>query len=138
MKGLKKYNDLDRELRIRYKGMMSRCYNENSCNYKWYGGKGIAVCDEWRNDFLNFRDWALENGYSKELTLDRIDGEKDYCPENCRWITWERQQNNKSNNHIVIINGEQYSMSDASKKLNMNYFALRSHLRRHKNVFNVE
>ena len=135
---MKKYTDLDRELRIRYKGMMSRCYNKNSWNYKWYGGKGITVCDEWRNDFLNFRDWALENGYSKELTLDRIDGEKDYCPENCRWITWERQQNNKSNNHIVIVNGEQYSMSDASKKLNVNYFALRSHLRRHKNVFNVE
>ena len=138
MKGLKKYTDLDRELRIRYKGMMSRCYNKNSWNYKWYGGKGITVCDEWRNDFLNFRDWALENGYSKELTLDRIDGEKDYCPENCRWTTWERQQNNKSNNHIVIINGEQYSMADASKKLNMSYFALRSHLRRHENVFNVE
>ena len=135
---MKKYTDLDRELRIRYKGMMSRCYNKNSWNYKWYGGKGITVCDEWRNDFLNFRDWALENGYSKELTLDRIDGEKDYCPENCRWTTWERQQNNKSNNHIVIINGEQYSMADASKKLNINYFALRSHLRRHKNVFNVE
>ena len=138
MKGLKKYTDLDRELRIRYKGMMSRCYNKNSWNYKWYGGKGITVCDEWRNDFLNFRDWALENGYSKELTLDRIDGGKDYCPENCRWTTWERQQNNKSNNHIVIINGEQYSMADASKKLNMSYFALRSHLRRHENVFNVE
>ena len=118
--------------------MMSRCYNENSWNYKWYGGKGITVCDEWRNDFLNFRDWALENGYSKELTLDRIDGGKDYCPENCRWTTWERQQNNKSNNHIVIINGEQYSMADASKKLNISYFALRSHLRRHENVFNVE
>ena len=135
---MKKYTDLDRELRIRYKGMMSRCYNKNSWNYKWYGGKGITVCDEWRNDFLNFRDWALENGYSKELTLDRIDGGKDYCPENCRWTTWERQQNNKSNNHIVIINGEQYSMADASKKLNMSYFALRSHLRRHENVFNVE
>ena len=135
---MKKYTDLDRELRIRYKGMMSRCHNKNSWNYKWYGGKGITVCDEWRNDFLNFRDWALENGYSKELTLDRIDGGKDYCPENCRWTTWERQQNNKSNNHIVIINGEQYSMADASKKLNMSYFALRSHLRRHENVFNVE
>ena len=118
--------------------MMSRCYNKNSWNYKWYGGKGITVCDEWRNDFLNFRDWALENGYSKELTLDRIDGGRDYCPENCRWTTWERQQNNKSNNHIVIINGEQYSMADASKKLNMSYFALRSRLRRHENVFNVE
>ena len=118
--------------------MMSRCYNKNSSNYKWYGGKGITVCDEWRNDFLNFRDWALENGYSKELTLDRIDGEKGYCPENCRWITWERQQNNKCNNHIVIINGEKYTMSDAARKLNMNYCALRSHLRRHENVFNVE
>lgn len=135
---MKKYNDLDREIRIRYKGMMSRCYNKNASNYKWYGGKGITVCDEWSNDFLNFRDWALENGYSKELTLDRIDGEKDYCPENCRWITWERQQNNKCNNHIVIINGEEYTMSDAARKLNMNYCALRSHLRRHENVFNVE
>lgn len=118
--------------------MMARCYNKNSCNYKWYGAKNIKVCEEWKNDFFNFRDWALNNGYSKELTLDRIDIEKDYCPENCRWVTWEKQQNNKSNDHKVIINDKEYSMSEAAKILDINYYALRSHLRRHPNVFNVE
>ena len=72
------------------------------------------------------------------MTIDRIDETKDYCPENCRWVTWEKQQNNKSNDHKVIINDKEYSMSEAAKILDINYYALRSHLRRHPNVFNVE
>lgn len=67
--------------------MILRCYNSNNKDYRWYGGKGIKVCDEWRNNPLIFEEWALKNGYDDTLTIDRIDSDKDYCPYNCQWIS---------------------------------------------------
>ena len=67
--------------------MRQRCYNSNIESYKNYGGRGIIVCDEWKNDFVSFRNWALSNGYTESLTLDRIDVNKNYYPENCRWVS---------------------------------------------------
>jgi hypothetical protein len=67
--------------------MVRRCESPIAHNYKWYGGKGVRVCDEWRNDYTKFRDWAHENGYVRYLELDRKDSNGNYCPENCRWIT---------------------------------------------------
>lgn len=75
--------------------MKDRCRNPNSSNYKYYGGRGISVCEEWRHDFAAFRDWALANGYQEGLSIDRIDVNGNYCPENCRWITMAEQQRNK-------------------------------------------
>lgn len=66
-----------------------RCYNEKSSSYKYYGGKGIKVCDLWKDDFEAFLEWAINNGYSDYLTIDRIDSSCDYEPRNCRWITQE-------------------------------------------------
>jgi len=86
--------------------MKSRCYNPNSQYYKNYGGRGITVCDEWRNDFTAFADWSLANGYADDLTIDRKDNDGNYCPENCRWATAKQQANNKSNNRLFVINGE--------------------------------
>ena len=73
-------------LYIAYKGMLTRCQNQNCRAYRWYGAKGIKVCEEWQN-FAAFREWALANGYQKGLTLDRIDETLDYSPNNCRYIT---------------------------------------------------
>lgn len=85
-----------REHRI-WIGMKNRCTNPNAINYEWYGGKGVTVCKEWSEDFENFYKWAHENGYQDNLTIDRINGNGDYEPTNCRWITIQEQQKNKCN-----------------------------------------
>lgn len=70
----------------------TRCYNTNNRAYKWYGAKGITMCDEWRNDFCTFKRWAELNGYKPGLTIDRINPFKGYHPDNCRWITIQEQR----------------------------------------------
>jgi len=74
--------------------MKSRCNIPSSTDYVWYGAKGVSVCEEW-NEFKAFRDWATKNGYSEDLTIDRIDPFLDYCPENCKWATTAEQNMNK-------------------------------------------
>ena len=78
-----------------WQGMKKRCYSKKQINFKYYGGRGITVCDVWRNSFEAFRDWALANGYRNDLTLDRIDPNGNYSPDNCRWATWSQQNKNK-------------------------------------------
>lgn len=76
----------ERLYRIWY-NMQTRCYNKKHERFPCYGGKGIKVCDIWLNSYEAFKKWALNNGYTDELTIDRIDSDKDYCPDNCRWIS---------------------------------------------------
>lgn len=73
----------------RWYNMIYRCHNPKSTKYKYYGEKGITVCEEWKNSFSAFKEWALSSGYADNLQLDRIDNEKGYSPDNCRWITRE-------------------------------------------------
>lgn len=97
-------------------GIIARCNNKNA---KYYGSKGIKVCDEWR-DYVNFKKWAEANGYADNLTIDRIDNSKDYCPENCRWATMKEQQRNRTNNHIIEYNNESHTISEWAEIFNIN------------------
>lgn len=96
----------NRRLRNIFKGMKQRCYNESDQDFKTYGGKGIEICDEWLDNPSLFEMWSLENGYSDELTIDRINSRLGYCPNNCRWITNEENARYKSTSHLIEVNGE--------------------------------
>ena len=78
-----------------WQNMLQRCYNPGSASYKYYGGRGIAVCIQWRESYSSFKKWALANGYAENLSIDRIDSNKGYCPENCRWATPTEQVANR-------------------------------------------
>lgn len=102
-----------------WRSMKDRCTNKNCSNYNRYGGRGITVCDEWKNDFKNFYNWAMENGYSDELTIDRMNVNGDYCPENCRWVSILEQNYNKRNNIIISVYGERLTIKEISEKYNI-------------------
>jgi hypothetical protein len=108
----REYNGIPRQhpLRTIWTGMKTRCYSPNRREYRWYGAKGIAVCDEWFNSFTRFYEWAMRTGWQRGLTIDRIDSDKDYSPDNCRWATMKQQNNNRKNNVHVTHNGETRSL----------------------------
>ena len=100
--------------------MKSRCYNENMTYFQRYGGRGVTVCDEWRNNFKAFYDWAMSNGYTDELTIDRIDNNGNYSPENCRWSTMKEQSRNRRTNHQITWNGKTMCISAWANELGIN------------------
>ena len=94
-----------------WKHMRTRCNNANTKDYQNYGGRGIRVCDEW-NEYLPFREWALSHGYNEHLTIDRIDNDGDYCPENCRWATNTTQVRNRRKTVKLSYNGETRALTE--------------------------
>lgn len=103
--------------------MLQRCQNQNSSGYERYGGSGIKVCDEWHN-FKVFRDWAFANGYSDDLSIDRINYCGDYCPENCRWVDALTQGNNRRDNHRISYCGQNHTIAEWARILNVRYSTL--------------
>jgi len=104
--------------------MKSRCCNPKSQHYKNYGARGISVCDEWKNDFIAFRAWALENGYEEGLTLDRIQTNGNYEPSNCRWTTQKIQCNNKTNNRYIEFRGKTWTLHELADEYGIKYTTL--------------
>ena len=105
-------------------GMKNRCYNKKDSHYPRWGGRGISICSEWLLDFSNFRAWALHNGYTENLTIDRIDNNGNYCPDNCRWVTVAEQNNNQRTNRYIAYNGKIQNLKQWSKELHINYGTL--------------
>lgn len=104
-----------------WSGMKARCYNHAVDSYENYGGRGIGVCDEWLNDYTAFSNWAHSNGYSDDLTLDRIDVDGDYCQDNCRWANRITQCNNKRNNLRIDWHGETHTLAEWCRILHLPY-----------------
>ena len=102
-----------------WQSMKDRCFNPNATKYNYYGGRGISVCEEWRNKengFLNFYNWSMTNGYAEDLTIDRIDVNGNYEPSNCRWATIAEQNNNKRTNIKASVFGKEMTVREISDK----------------------
>lgn len=112
-----------------YNLMLQRCYNEKATGYARYGGRGITVCSEWHEP-ENFFKWAQENGYADNLTLERINTDGNYAPSNCRWATIKEQQNNKSTNRFLTLNGATHTVSEWSEITGISRSAIRGRLAR--------
>ena len=118
---LRTHGESRTKLYRKWYSMIGRCSNPKDVNYKNYGFRGINVCQEWESDFLSFKDWALSHGYLDGLEIDRIDVNKDYCPENCRWVTHTENENNKRDNRIETYNGATDTLANLCRRFKANY-----------------
>lgn len=112
-----------------YRCMMSRCYRTKDPSYKYYGGRGIQVCDEWMN-IENFEKWVNEHPYFIGATIDRIDNNKDYAPHNCRWATMFEQDKNRRNSVLIEWNGEIHNITEWSEITGINKCTLNTRYHR--------
>lgn len=104
----------------------SRCNDKKNPLFKYYGANGIGMCEEWSEKFQAFYDWAIANGYRNNLTLDRINTNGNYCPENCRWVDMKAQARNRKSNRIIEFRGEKKHIIDWAKTLGINLKTLYS------------
>ena len=112
-----------------WKNMRRRCSDPHNKRAAHYYDKGITVCEAW-NDYATFRTWALQNGYRDDLTIDRIDNNKGYCPENCHWATAKQQANNQSRNRLITFNGCTKTMSEWADFVGLKYSVLNHRIQR--------
>lgn len=120
---------IKRKARSAWKNMKSRCYNPNHKDYHRYGGRGITVCDEWLDSYVPFYEWSLENGIELNLTIDRLDNDGNYSPNNCAWRTPKEQGNNRSTNVLVEFNGDSKTVQQWADLLGITHQAMFERLR---------
>ncbi|MBQ3265227.1 MAG: hypothetical protein IJH07_05565 [Ruminococcus sp.] len=109
--------------------MRQRCNNPRNPSYPHYGGKGVTICEEW-NDYQEFRNWALANGYDDTLSIDRINPDGNYCPSNCRWADDKTQMNNQTRNHYIEYEGQRYTMAQLADRFHLSYAAMQHRIER--------
>ncbi len=114
-----------------YVGMKQRCYKVSEPCYKYYGGRGIKICNEWLQDFMSFYNWAIANGYKENLTIDRIDVNGNYEPNNCRWATRKEQMNNMRTNRLLTYKGITKNISEWAKEYKIPYDVLQNRITKH-------
>ena len=114
-----------------YYGILARCFNEDNKDYHSYGAKGISVCQDWLDNPIHFEDWALANGYEDNLTIDREDETKDYCPDNCRWITLEENARWKSTTNRINVDGEIKTGLQWAKYLGFSQNVINNYIRKY-------
>lgn len=122
-----RHGDAHTRLHNIWQGMRTRCNNQNDASYRWYGGRGICVCEEW-NSYEPFRDWAYENGYDDSLSIDRIDVNGNYEPNNCRWADTVTQANNTRSNHVLDFNNQSHTMAEWSRITGLPYSKIKSRI----------
>lgn len=125
-----KHSKCDTRLYSIWENIIQRTYNKNNTYYKNYGGRGIKVCDEWRNNFMTFYKWALINGYKDNLTIDRIDVDGNYELNNCRWVDRKQQMRNTRRNRYFNISGETHCLKEWCEIYNLKYDTVDARIRR--------
>lgn len=133
--GNPKHNKSKTRLYRLYSGIKNRCYNTNEPSYKNYGGRGIVMCQEWADNFMSFYEWAIANGYNESLppsecSIERIDVNGNYCPENCEWVPVSQQGRNKRNTRYVTYKGKRMSVAEAAELSGVNSKTIYSRLAR--------
>lgn len=118
------------KLRMKWRNMLTRCYDPRDRDYHRYGGRGIQVCQEWRESWDAFAEWALANGHQDGLQIDREYNEGDYCPENCRFVTPQQNSRNMSTNVLVTIGGNTQCLAAWAEDLGLKYHTLYARYRK--------
>lgn len=113
-----------------WKQMRIRCFCVTNHTYRFYGDRGITICDEW-SDFAVFREWALSHGYTDEMTIDRIDNDGDYCPENCRWVCKSENSKHTRLTKFYTHNGVTLSHNDWARRIGISPTTLTKRIQRH-------
>jgi len=104
-------------LHIRWRTIKDRCCNPKNYSYQRYGGRGITICEEWKNSFMAFYEWSMANGFEQGLTIDRIDNNKGYSPDNCRWVDMKVQSNNTRRNNYLTARGRTQTLQQWCNEL---------------------
>ena len=125
------HNSINSRISHIFNLMKRRCYDPKNKSYRWYGGKGIKICDEWIYSPSSFVKWSLENGYEENLTIDRIDASKDYSPQNCKWITMEENARKDKKSNLITVNGMTLTGRQWSKEIKKGVNYVNTYIRTH-------
>lgn len=127
---LTKHDGCNTRLYRIFMGMHARCYRPQHMHYARYGGRGITICDEWRRNFAAFREWAMSHGYDDAKSIDRLDNDRGYSPDNCRWTDAKTQCNNRRTNHMLTVGEQTHTISEWARVSGVGKTTIRERLER--------